>query len=144
MAMMVEKGSRGLRDFGRSKLLCDFSLGGDAGFLCILLTPLLLIFYVWKIKATKEISLQSFQQEHLLCSQGFGTSSSVSIFYLFFHVVQLRHSVTWPSVIFFCISLLVTSRCWVMNFHLRSSVPVSLMASFSLPAQGKSDFPQGK
>lgn len=43
---VVEKESGGLSDFGRSKLLCDFSRGGDMGFLYILLTPLLLIFYV--------------------------------------------------------------------------------------------------
>lgn len=41
-----EKDSRGLCDFGRSKLICDFSHGGHMGFLHILLNTLLLIFYV--------------------------------------------------------------------------------------------------
>lgn len=65
--------------FGRSKLLCDFSLGGDMGFLHHLLTPLAPNLLCLEgqshlpglpvLKATKGISLQSFQQEHLLCGQ---------------------------------------------------------------------------
>lgn len=92
------------------------------------------------VKASKEKFSWRFRQASLLCNPGLAQICESQS--LPFYVVQLRRSVTWPSVIYFCICSLVTSHCWVMNLQLKNSAPVSSMASFSLHAQGKSDFPQ--
>lgn len=92
------------------------------------------------VKASKEKFSWRFRQASLLCNPGLAQMCESQS--LPFYVVQLRRSVTWPSVIYFCICSLVTSHCWVMNLQLKNSAPVSSMASFSLHAQGKSDFPQ--